>query len=252
MTATSPIFARNALTWGHKLPASTHFFEAPLLGLASSAHLALVTSVKDPGNLNRVQLRILSCDGASDQDAEIWARVAVPFAGDKRGAFFIPSVGDEVIVVFVSNDSRFPVVVGSLWNGSAHAPDQFGGSGDAVDRWLFVGKAGTRIAIVEESGGEPKIEFKTPGGVTGTLTDDGGGKVEFKDTAGSSIKIDSSGITLQTSSKVQVQASQVQVSAGQVTVDAAMSTFSGMVKCDVMQATTVIATTYTPGAGNIW
>jgi hypothetical protein len=24
------------------------------------------------------------------------------------------------------------------------------------------------------------------------------------------------------------------------------------VKCDVMQATTVIATTYTPGAGNVW
>jgi uncharacterized protein involved in type VI secretion and phage assembly len=230
----------------------TALFETPLLGLASTAHLALVKSVKDPDNLNRVQVSILTCDGVSDQEAEVWARVAVPFAGDKRGAFFIPSVGDEVIVVFVNNDSRFPVVVGSLWNGHDHAPDQFGGSGDAVDRWLFVGKAGTKIAIIEESGKQPTIEFKTPSGVTGTLTDEGGGKVEFKDTAGSSIKIDSSGITLQTSSNVQVQASQVQVSAGQVTVNAAMSTFSGMVKCDVMQATTVIATTYTPGAGNVW
>jgi hypothetical protein len=24
------------------------------------------------------------------------------------------------------------------------------------------------------------------------------------------------------------------------------------VKCDVLQATTVVATTYTPGAGNVW
>lgn len=212
----------------------------------------MVTSVKDPENLNRVQVKILTCDISTDQKAEIWARVAVPFAGDKRGAFMIPDVGDEVVVVFVNGDSRFPVVVGSLWNGSAEAPDKFGGSGDSVDRWLFVGKAGTRIAIVEESGGQPTIEFKTPLGVTGTITDDGGGKIELKDTAGSSLTIDSSGITLQTSSNVQVQASQVQVSAGQVTVNAAMSTFSGMVKCDVMQATTVIATTYTPGAGNIW
>lgn len=230
----------------------TATFENPLLGLASTAHLALVKSVKDPDNLNRVQVSILTCDGIADQEAEVWARVAVPFAGDKRGAFFIPSVGDEVIVVFVNNDSRFPVVVGSLWNGSAHAPDQFGGSGDAVDRWLFVGKAGTKIAIVEDSSSQPTILFKTPSGVTGTLTDEGGGKVEFKDTAGSSIKIDSGGITLQTSSNVQVQASQVQVTASQVTVNAAMSTFSGMVQCDVMQATTVIATTYTPGAGNVW
>lgn len=227
-------------------------FENPLLGLASTAHLALVKSVKDPDNLNRVQVSILTCDGIADQEAEVWARVAVPFAGDKRGAFFIPSVGDEVIVVFVNNDSRFPVVVGSLWNGHDHAPDQFGGSGDAVDRWLFVGKAGTKIAIVEDSSSQPTILFSTPGGVTGTLTDEGGGKVEFKDAAGSSVKIDSSGITLQTSSNVQVQASQVQVTASQLTVNAAMSTFSGMVQCDVMQATTVIGTTYTPGAGNVW
>lgn len=230
----------------------TATFETPLLGLASTAHLALVKSVKDPDNLNRVQVSILTCDGIADQEAEVWARVAVPFAGDKRGAFFIPSVGDEVIVVFVNNDSRFPVVVGSLWNGHDHAPDQFGGSGDAVDRWLFVGKAGTKIAIVEDSSSQPTILFTTPGGVTGTLTDQGGGKVEFKDAMGSSIKIDSSGITVQTSSNVQVQASQVQVTASQVTVNAAMSTFSGMVQCDVMQATTVIATTYTPGAGNVW
>jgi len=234
------------------MTASAHVFESPLLGVASTAHLALVKSVKDPDNLNRVQVQVLTCDGIADQEAEIWARVAVPFAGNNRGAFLFPTVGDEVIVIFVNNDSRYPVVVGSLWNGADKAPDQFGGSGDAVDRWLFVGKAGTRIAIVEESASEAKVEFKTPNGVTGTLTDSGGGKIEFKDTAGSSIKIDSSGITLQTSSKVQVQASQVEVSAGQVTVNAAMSTFSGMVKCDVMQATTVIATTYTPGAGNVW
>lgn len=230
----------------------TATFETPLLGRASTAHLALVKSVKDPDNLNRVQVSILTCDGVADQEAEVWARVAVPFAGDKRGAFFIPSVGDEVIVVFVNNDPRFPVVVGSMWNGHDHAPDQFGGSGDAVDRWLFVGKAGTKIAIVEDSSSQPTILFTTPGGVSGTLTDQGGGKVEFKDAMGSSIKIDSSGITVQTSSNVQVQASQVQVTASQVTVNAAMSTFSGMVQCDVMQATTVIATTYTPGAGNVW
>jgi len=51
---------------------------------------------------------------------------------------------------------------------------------------------------------------------------------------------------------VKVQASQVEVSAGMVKVDAAISKFSGVVKCDVLQATTVVASTYTPGAGNIW
>jgi hypothetical protein len=54
------------------------------------------------------------------------------------------------------------------------------------------------------------------------------------------------------SAKVTVNASQVAVSAGMVKVDAGMSTFSGVVKCDTLIATTVISSTYTPGAGNIW
>jgi phage baseplate assembly protein gpV len=120
-----------------------------------------------------------------------------------------------------------------------------------VDRWTIVGKAGTRIAIIEENSGEAKILLTTPGGVSSELTDSGGGKIEFK-AAGTTITVDTSGVTVQTPSKVKVQASQVEVSAGMVKVDAAMSQFSGMVKCDILQTNTVIATTYTPGAGNIW
>ena len=57
---------------------------------------------------------------------------------------------------------------------------------------------------------------------------------------------------MQAAAQVSVQASQVEVNAGQVTVNAAVSNFSGIVRCDVLQATTVVASTYTPGAGNIW
>jgi hypothetical protein len=44
----------------------------------------------------------------------------------------------------------------------------------------------------------------------------------------------------------------VNVTAPQVSVSAAMSTFSGIVQCDTIIATTVVGTTYTPGAGNVW
>lgn len=42
------------------------------------------------------------------------------------------------------------------------------------------------------------------------------------------------------------------ISAGMVKLNAGMVNASGIVKCDTLQANTVIATTYTPGAGNIW
>ena len=226
-------------------------FEVSPQATIGACHLAVVVSVKDPDSLNRVQVRLLAYDGVTGQDGPIWARVAVPFAGAKRGAFMLPDKGDEVVVAFINGDPRLPVVVGSLWNGNAAAPDTLGGNGDSIDRWTIVGKAGTRIAIVEERAGEATITLKTPGGVKATLTQRSGGKIECK-AAGNTITMDSQGVSIQTSSNVKVQASQVQVTASMVQVDATVSKFSGFVVCDVMQANTVIASTYTPGAGNIW
>ncbi len=222
--------------------------------LGATAFLGTVKSVKDPENRNRVQVRIFNTDGVADQDAPVWARVAVPFAGGNRGAFFIPSVGDEVVLVFLSGDPRFPIVIGGLWNGTDTAPETLGGPGDAVDRWTITGKAGTRVAIVEESASSATIKFSTPGGLVGTMTDDSGGSIEFTDSLQTSIKIDSSGVTINApTGKVQITAaSEVDVTAPTVNVSAAMSAFSGIVQCQVLQATTVMATTYTPGAGNVW
>ena len=221
--------------------------------LGSAAFLGTVVSVKDSLSLNRVQVRIYNTDGVTDQDGPVWARVAVPFAGGSRGGFFIPDVGDEVVIVFLAGDPRFPIIVGSLWNGSDSAPETLGGSGDSVDRWTITGKAGTRIAIVEDSSG-PTIKFSTPSGLTGTMTDSGGGSIEFTNTSQTSVKIDSSGVTINApTGTVQITAaSEVDVTAPTVSVSAAMSTFSGIVQCQTLIATTVVGTNYTPGAGNVW
>jgi uncharacterized protein involved in type VI secretion and phage assembly len=215
---------------------------------ARGSYLAEVVSVDDPDSLARVQIRLLSFDQVGNQDAEIWARVAVPFAGDNRGAFFIPDVGDEVLVTFVNGDTRYPVVIGSLWSGNTQVPDQIG---SAVDRWSIKGKEGTRIAIEEESASSAKVLFTTPGGVSGELTDSGGGKVEFK-SGGTTLTIDPQGVTLDTSMNVTVQATQVSISAAMVTVDAGLSKFSGVVQADTIISNSVVSASYTPGAGNIW
>jgi uncharacterized protein involved in type VI secretion and phage assembly len=225
-------------------------YTAPAAAIGAS-YLAEVVDVNDTDNLTRVQVRLLSFDGVDGQDGPLWARVAVPFAGDNRGAFMLPDVGDEVLVSFINGDWRFPVVVGGLWNGNAHAPETLGGDGSRVDRWSIVGKAGTRILILEERDGEAKISLTTPNGVSLEMTDAGGGKVEFK-VAGNTITFDSQGVSVQTGSKVKMQASQVEVTSGQVKVDSAMADFSAVVKSNVLQSTTVIGNTYTPGAGNVW
>ncbi len=219
--------------------------------LQGGSYLAEVVAVNDPDQLGRVQIRLFSFDGVDDQDAPIWARLAVPFAGDRRGAFFVPDVGDEVLVSFVNGDPRLPVVIGGLWSGSAAVPEQLGGGGDQVDRWTITGKAGTRMAIVEEQPSSATISFTTPGGVSGELTDSGGGKVEFR-VGGTTVTYDQQGVTVNTSLNVQVQATQVEISAAMVTVNAGMSRFNGVVQADTVISNSVVSASYTPGAGNIW
>ena len=64
--------------------------------------------------------------------------------------------------------------------------------------------------------------------------------------------MDSSGVKITAPGQVEVQGSMIKMSAGMVTVDAALASFSGMISCNVLLASTVISATYTPGAGNVW
>jgi phage baseplate assembly protein gpV len=94
------------------------------------------------------------------------------------------------------------------------------------------------------------LHVRTPGGLEIHL-DDAAGRVTISG-QGSTILIDSSGITIQAAAKVDIEASQLKVSAGMVEVDAGMSRFSGVVQCDTLIANSVVAASYTPGAGNVW
>ncbi|WP_138469273.1 phage baseplate assembly protein V [Poseidonocella sp. HB161398] len=215
--------------------------------------LAEVLDVADPEALSRVRIRFLSRGPAADdpgnsegQDATAWALVAVPFAGDGMGAFFIPDVGDRVVVSCLNGDARYPVVLGSIWDGSRASPESLPGS--EVDRWSLTGKAGSRIAITEENG-TAVIDVETPGGARVRL-DDGAGEISAT-IGGSSLTMSSSGVSISTTT-FEVSASSVSISAPTVSVDAVTSSFSGIVTSDLNQTNTTVSSTYTPGAGGIW
>lgn len=206
-----------------------------------------VTEVGDPDGKFRVKVKIHSHFDAEHQDYEMWARVAVPVGGNSYGTAFMPDVGDEVVIGFIGGDMNRPVVVGSLYHGGAQPADD-PVDGGAVKRWTLTGHKGTRIAIDES--GSPTITLETPGGVKVAVTDDGS-KVTCTN-GSSTVTLEPAQVKVQTGGTVKVEASQVQVTSAMVTVDAALSKFSGIVSCDVLQTNTVISTVYTPGAGNVW
>ena len=66
----------------------------------------------------RVKVRFLwdRAGPVDDNACAIWVRVAQPAAGKWGGTFFLPRVGDEVLVAFTDGDPDKPVVIGSIYN----------------------------------------------------------------------------------------------------------------------------------------
>jgi len=227
---------------------SRDVLEIPLAGLFPAGYLAEVVSLDDPDSRSRVQVRLMNFDGVDGHDGPVWARVACPFAGDNRGAYLLPDVGDEVFVIFVNGDPRFPILVGGLWNGSSSPPEQISGGRNRLK--VIRSKNGVKLTLDDQDGQEQFIA-ETPGGQKITLKD-GPGAVWIEDSNGNSVKLETSGITITAAAKVTLNAGQVEVSAGMVTVNAGLSKFSGVVQADTVITNTVISSVYTPGAGNIW
>ena len=213
----------------------------------AGVHLALVVDVQDPQSLGRVKVKLPAID--PEGDAPIWARVAVPFAGDNYGAFFIPDVDTEVLIAFIAGDVGAPVVIGNLWNGSAAVPESVG---SAIDLWSMTGKNGTRVAIVEQGAGQETVEIETPGGVTAKVTDSGGGKIKLE--AGTqSVELSPTGIKLDSAINVEITGSAMaKISAPFVKIDCPFTQATGLFHCDTLITDSVISPSYTPGAGNVW
>ena len=73
---------------------------------------------KDPQSLNRI-LVLLQTNATTKTG--FWARYANFYATSAAGAGFLPEVDDEVVVGFLENDPRNPVILGSLYGKNAPA-----------------------------------------------------------------------------------------------------------------------------------
>lgn len=209
---------------------------------------ALVTDNRDPEGLGRVAVKLPWFPDPAGEGYEAWARVATLMAGSNRGSWFIPDIGDEVLVMFEAGDPRRPVVIGALWNGQDTPPETMDDQGDNHLKSL-VSRQGIRITLDDHAGAET-LTLRTPHNQTIMLTDGDPG-IAISDQNGNTIRLDPAGITISTAAKVVINASTIGIASGMVTIDAGMSRFSGVVQADTLIANSVIASTYSPGVGNV-
>ena len=158
------------------------------------------------------QLRILvNIPAISLSDIGVWARFATFYATNDAGAFFLPEVGDEVIVGFLDGNPSFPIILGSLYNGNSHkAPFEADKKNTTK---AIVTKQQMKIIFDEE---KKIITIETPKG-NKVILDDDGKQIELIDQNRNQIVMDSKGITLKSGKDIFLDASRgnVNIKAGQ-------------------------------------
>jgi len=170
--------------------------------------LQLATVVKisaDPGSTYRVQVKPVS---AYAEQKGIWARLANYYATSGAGAVFCPEVGDEVILGFLENDARYPIILGSLY-GKANTPPL-----SQADEKNNIKALYTRSQLQVNFDDDKKIiKITTPGNNSITISDEGK-SITLQDQNSNSIKLDDSGITLNSAKDIVLKAT------GNITMEA--------------------------------
>ena len=121
-----------------------------------------------------------------------WARVVTSMAGADRGGWFMPEVGDEVVVGFADDEAVDPYVLGYVWSeppgNAAKPPDD-----TAFTQRRFKSKRGHMLTF--DDGDANLVELKSAGGNTVTL-DDAHNTLVVRASSGYTVTVDQNGIEL--------------------------------------------------------
>lgn len=158
-----------------------------LLTAVSGLQIGIVTQLEsDPDGEDRIKVRIPLISTSEDG---IWARISTLDAGASRGTYFRPEISDEVIVGFLGDDPRYPVVLGMCHSSNKPAPVP-----PSDDNHLkgYVSRESMKFTFDDE---KKIITLETPGGNKMKISDDDKG-ISFEDQNGNKITMDDRGITL--------------------------------------------------------
>lgn len=167
-----------------------------LLPGVSGLQIGIVTSNEDPDGEHRVRVKLPLLGLASDG---LWARVASLDAGDDRGFFFRPELGDEVTVGFLADDPRHPVILGMLHSSAKAAPLE--GSDDNHEKMLKT-RSGMTVHFDDD---KIVMTLSTPAGNSIVLNEDEQ-SLTLADQNGNKIKMDSDGIHFESAKAVEMKA----------------------------------------------
>lgn len=178
-------------------PAFSHTTAAGRLPAMQGLQLATVKKIdSDPDNNYRIQVEIPS---GSTIPNTTWARMSHFKASNTTGSFFLPEIGDEVVLGFLDSDPGYPVILGALYSSKNAAPYM----PDAKNHTkAFVSRCNLKIEFDED---KKSISLVTPDNNSIIISDDGK-SIELKDQNSNWIKLNANGITIDSAKDITISA----------------------------------------------
>ena len=159
-----------------------------LLPAVSGLQIGIVTALEnDPDGEDRIKVRLPTINVAEEG---VWARIATLDAGNQRGTYFRPEIGDEVIIGFLNDDPRYPIVLGMCHSSAKPAPEA---AKDANHHKGYVSREKMKLSFDDE---KKIIAMETPAGNKLTLSEDAKG-ITLEDQNGNKITLNDSGIKIE-------------------------------------------------------
>ena len=163
-------------------------------------HSGVVSQLEnDPEGEDRVLVKLPLVDLGGNGT---WARVATLDAGKKRGSFFRPDRGDEVLVGFLNNDPRKAVILGMMNSSKLPAAIQPKDS-NKIKGFFFSSEM--EIRFNDE---DPSMTFQTKSGNKVIISEKSNAEgITLQDQHGNKIMLNKDGITLESAKKMILKAS---------------------------------------------
>lgn len=188
----------------------------------------IVTNNKDPDELGRLKVKF---PWFSDNNETDWIRMTTFVAGGVRGSFFLPEVGDEVLIAFEHGNINRPYIIGALWNGVDKPPETNSDGKNNIRK--IKSRSGHELIFNDEENKE-NVEIHTKAGHKIFLNDTSDEeKLEILDKTGNnSIVIDSveNSITISGQKKIDANSGNNSIV---IDSDANSITISGQTKIEI-------------------
>jgi Rhs element Vgr protein len=186
----------HTVDWFYNEPDVTAPKAGGLLPGTVGLHTGVVTDNEDPEGEFRIKVKI---PFISVEDDGVWARIAQADAGNERGLYFRPEVNDEVLIGFLYDDPRQPVILGMLNSSALPAP--LSPSNDNHQKG-YTSREKMLMIFDDE---KKEIFFETPGGNKVTISDDKKGII-LEDMNSNKIEMNDSGIKITSATALEIKA----------------------------------------------